>query len=55
MFTVLRVLVRDAHHLPAPLLAGLIVGLLALTSAISIAIHLAFEKPAMAYLRARLL
>lgn len=54
IFTVLRVVVKDASALPSPVLAGLIAGLLALTSAIAIAIHVWFEKPVMAYLRARL-
>ena len=35
-------------------IAALIVGLLALVSAIAIAIHVWFEKPVMAFLRARL-
>jgi exopolysaccharide production protein ExoZ len=54
VFTVLRVVVKDAHGLSSPALAGLIAGLLALTSAIAIAIHLMFEKPVMAYLRGAL-
>jgi peptidoglycan/LPS O-acetylase OafA/YrhL len=54
VFTVLRVVVHNASALPAPALAVLIAGLLALTSAIAIAIHVWFEKPVMAYLRARL-
>lgn len=54
VFTVLRVVVKNAGALSSPVLALLIVGLLALVSAISIVIHLAFEKPVMAYLRARL-
>jgi exopolysaccharide production protein ExoZ len=53
VFTVLRLAVKDAE-LSTPMLAALIVGLLALTSAISIAIHTWFEKPVMAMLRARL-
>jgi peptidoglycan/LPS O-acetylase OafA/YrhL len=53
VFTVLRLLVKNVD-LGAPALAGLIVGLLALTSAISVAIHLWFEKPVMAFLRAKL-
>jgi len=53
VFTILRLVVKNAD-LPEPALAGLIVALLALTSAISVAIHLWFEKPVMAFLRARL-
>jgi peptidoglycan/LPS O-acetylase OafA/YrhL len=52
VFTVLRLLVKNAD-LPAPALAGLIVVLLALTSAVSVAIHVWFEKPVMGYLRKR--
>jgi exopolysaccharide production protein ExoZ len=54
VFTVLRVGLRNAGALSSPVLAVLIVGLLALTSAIAIAIHVVFEKPVMAFLRARL-
>lgn len=54
IFTVLRVVARGATAWSSPALAVLIVALLALTSAISIAIHLWFEKPVMAFLRARL-
>jgi exopolysaccharide production protein ExoZ len=54
VFTVLRVAVPHAGSLSSPVLAVLIVGLVALTSAISIAIHLWFEKPVMAFLRAKL-
>jgi exopolysaccharide production protein ExoZ len=54
VFTVLRVVVKNAAAQPSPVLALLIVGLLALTSVISIAIHVLFEKPVMAFLRARL-
>jgi peptidoglycan/LPS O-acetylase OafA/YrhL len=54
VFSVLRVAVKGAQGLPGPVLAVLILGLIALTSAISIAIHLWFEKPVMAFLRARL-
>jgi exopolysaccharide production protein ExoZ len=54
IFSVLRVLVKNADAQPAPVLVLLIFGLLALTSVISIAIHLLFEKPVMAYLRAKL-
>jgi exopolysaccharide production protein ExoZ len=53
VFTVLRLFVKNAA-LGAPALAVLIVGLLALTSAIAVAIHVWFEKPVMAYLRAKL-
>ena len=54
IFTFLRVVTRGADAWSPPALAVLIVGLLALTSAISIAIHVWFEKPVMAFLRARL-
>jgi exopolysaccharide production protein ExoZ len=54
VFTILRLGVKDARTLPAPLIVALIVGLLALVSVIAIAIHLMFEKPVMAFLRARL-
>lgn len=54
IFTVLRVVARGATAWSAPAMAALILALLALTSAISIAIHVWFEKPVMAYLRARL-
>ena len=54
VFAVLRVAVKHAGSLPSAALALLIVGLLALTCAISVAIHLWFEKPVMAFLRARL-
>jgi exopolysaccharide production protein ExoZ len=54
VFTVLRVVVRNASALSSPVLALLIVGLLALTSAIAIAIHVWFEKPVMAFLRDKL-
>jgi exopolysaccharide production protein ExoZ len=52
VFTVLRLLIKDAD-LPPPALAGLIVALLALTSAVSVAIHVWLEKPVMAHLRNR--
>ena len=54
VFTVLRVVVKGTSAMSSPMLAVLIVALLALTSAIAIAIHVWFEKPVMAYLRARL-
>jgi len=54
IFTVLRVVTKGAAAWSSPALAVLIIGLLALTSAISIAIHTWFEKPVMAFLRARL-
>jgi len=54
VFTVLRVLVKGSSAMSSPALAVLIAALLALTSAIAIAIHTWFEKPVMAYLRARL-
>ena len=53
IFTVLRVFVKDAQ-LGMLELVALIVGLLALTSVISVAIHVRFEKPMMAFLRAKL-
>ena len=54
VFTVLRVFVHDPQSLSTPALVALIAGLLALTSAVSIAAHLWFEKPLMASLRNRL-
>ncbi len=54
IFTVLRVVARGASAWSSPALAVLIVALLALVSAIAIAIHVWFEKPVMAFLRARL-
>ena len=54
VFAVLRVAVKHASALPAAALALLIALLLGLTCAISVAIHLWFEKPVMAALRARL-
>jgi exopolysaccharide production protein ExoZ len=54
IFTTLRVVAKGAEAWSAPAQAGLIVALLALTSALSIAIHVWFEKPVMAFLRARL-
>ena len=54
IFTFLRVVAKGAAAWSSPALAVLILGLLALTSAISIAIHVWFEKPVMAFLRARL-
>ena len=54
IFTVLRVVARGAAAWSSPALAVLILALLALVSAISIAIHVWFEKPVMAFLRARL-
>ncbi len=54
IFTVLRVVVKHAGAMSSPALALLIAGLLALTSAIAIAIHVMFEKPVMAFLRAKL-
>jgi exopolysaccharide production protein ExoZ len=53
IYTVLRVVVRH-HAVPTFAIAPLIVTLLALTSAISVMIHLWFEKPVMAYLRKRI-
>ncbi len=50
VFSVLRLVVKDAA-LGTPAIIGVTVVLLAMTGAISIAIHLWFEKPAMAYLR----
>jgi exopolysaccharide production protein ExoZ len=54
IFTVLRVFFKHATEWSSPALAVLIVGLLALTSVIAIAVHVWFEKPVMAFLRARL-
>jgi peptidoglycan/LPS O-acetylase OafA/YrhL len=52
VFSVLRLAIKDAD-LPVPALVGVILALLALTSAISVAIHVWFEKPVMAFLRKR--
>lgn len=52
IFSVLRVFVHDPQSLSTPALGALIVGLLALTSALSIAAHLWLEKPLMRSLRA---
>jgi exopolysaccharide production protein ExoZ len=54
IFTVLRVLVKDADALPSAVIVALIAGLLALVSVIAVAIHLYFDKPVTAFLRARL-
>jgi exopolysaccharide production protein ExoZ len=54
VFTVLRVVVKNAGALSSPVLVVVIAGLLALTSAIAIGIHVLFEKPMMAFLRAKL-
>ena len=54
IFTVLRVFFKNAAGWSSPMLAILIAVLLALTSALAIAIHVWFEKPVMAFLRARL-
>jgi exopolysaccharide production protein ExoZ len=54
VFTVLRVGLKHADRFSSPVLAVLVVGLLALTSAIAIAVHVWFEKPAMAFLRDKL-
>ena len=54
VFAILRVIVKDTSGLSWPAVAALIGGLLALTSIVSIAIHVWFEKPVMAYLRSRL-
>lgn len=54
IFTVLRVVLKHATAWSSPALALVILGLIALTSAISIAIHFWFEKPVMAFLRDRL-
>jgi peptidoglycan/LPS O-acetylase OafA/YrhL len=56
VFSVLRVLLhgKSGADLSMPVIVLVVAGLLALTSAISIAIHLWFEKPLMAFLRAKL-
>lgn len=54
VFGVLRLAVPDAAQLSTPMTITVIAGLLALTSGIGIALHLLFEKPVMAYLRAKL-
>jgi len=53
VFAVLRMAVKD-RELSLPVTVSLIAGLIALVSCVSVAIHLAFEKPVMAFLRARL-
>lgn len=55
IYTALRVVVKDGRGLSSPMLALLIVGLLALTSAFAIVIHVWFEKPVMAFLRSKLI
>ncbi len=54
IYTVLRTVIGH-RELATPVLIAVIVGLLALSAALSIAIHLWFEKPVMKYLKARLL
>lgn len=54
IFGVLRVAVKHARELSAPAMALLVLGLLALTSVISVLIHVKFEKPVMAFLRQKL-
>lgn len=53
IYTVLRLAKLDST-LSVPVITALILGLIVLTSAISVAIHVWFEKPVMAFLRARL-
>jgi len=55
VYGVLRTLVRHPENLPAPAIAGLIVLLLALATAVAVLIHLFFERPFMDFLRRRLL
>lgn len=54
VFGVLRLLLPRMGELSLAMDVVVIAGLIALTSAISIAIHLLFEKPVMAYLRGKL-
>jgi peptidoglycan/LPS O-acetylase OafA/YrhL len=54
VYGVLRVLLKDAEHMPPVAMAFLVVGLLALVSGIAVVIHLKFERPVMAILRSRL-
>lgn len=54
VFGVLRLAVPDAAQLSTPMTVAVIAGLLALTSGIGIALHLLFEKPVTAFLRAKL-
>lgn len=54
VFGVLRLAIHDAAQLSTPMIVAVIAGLLALTSGIGIALHLLFEKPVMAFLRAKL-
>lgn len=54
VFGVLRLAVPDAAQLSMPTIVAVIAGLITLTSGIGIALHLLFEKPVMAFLRAKL-
>ncbi len=54
VFGVLRLLLPRTGELPIAMDAVVIAGLIAVTSVISIAIHLMFEKPVMAFLRRKL-
>lgn len=54
IYGVLRLLFKDTTGLTWPALTGLIVGLLLLTCAVSVAIHLYFERPVLSYLRGRI-
>jgi len=54
IYTVIRLAIKDSDSLPAPVLALLIIGLVALSSVIAVAIHVWFEKPVMKYLRDKL-
>jgi len=54
VFGVLRLLLARTGELSLPMDIVLIAGLIALTCAIGIAIHLLFEKPVMAFLRRKL-
>jgi exopolysaccharide production protein ExoZ len=54
VYGVLRVLLKDAEHMPPAAHAVLVIALLALVSGIAVVIHLKFERPVMALLRATL-
>jgi exopolysaccharide production protein ExoZ len=55
VFAAIRLFVKHAGTLSLPVVLVLIVGLLVLTHAIAVAIHVWFEKPVMRVLRAKLL
>ncbi len=54
VFSVLRIVVKDAGTLSPMLITGLILALLSIVSVIAVVLHLFFEKPVMTFLRPRL-